>query len=445
MCSGWTPAPEPTWNVSETASYSPDTGPHRVDSQATSAALGSISDADLESYANLIVKVGLHLRSEQDLLIEAEPEHASLVRAVAEAAYRSGAHHVSVLYRDPHLIRAHIEHGPVGSLGWCPPWMLEQIRYLAQGQGAYVRIAGDPQPGLMDDLDGNLVGGAVLRERLALVYQEILVKRSISWVIAPWPTGGWASKVLDQANPAMLWEDIRLALRLDQQDPSAAWTRRVEELERRATELTRLAFNWLHFQGPGTDLKVGLIPGGRWSTAMRPTSWGQPNLVNIPTEEVFTSPDWRLVDGTVRATRPLALHSTIVEGLEVRFSGGRAVEVRARSGADVVLTEMSTDEQASYLGEVSLVDGDSRVARLGRVYYETILDENASCHVAYGSGFDEALPEPVDGAEQLQARGVNQSTVHRDFMIGGPEVEVDGVYDSGRRVEILRSNRWCLD
>jgi aminopeptidase len=235
------------------------------------------------------------------------------------------------------------------------------------------------------------------------------------------------------------------ATRLDEPDPVAAWRSHIDRLRERAASLDERRFDRLRFTGPGTDLTVGLSDKHRWLTAAEETLDGVPHLVNVPTEEVYTTPDRRRTEGTVRSTFPLALGGTIVRGLEVRFSAGKVAEVRAETGEDAVREEMATDEGATFLGEVALVDGDSRVRKTGVVFLDTLFDENAACHIAWGQG----IPVALDGGEemtpeQLDAEGYNDSIVHTDFMIGGPEVSVAGIEPGGTEVPIIQDDQWAL-
>ena len=226
-------------------------------------------------------------------------------------------------------------------------------------------------------------------------------------------------------------------MRLDEDDPVAAWRAHVAKLGARAKLLNDMRVDSLRYRGPGTDLTVGLLPESRWQGCESTTSTGIPYVANMPTEEVFTTPDCRRTEGTARSTQPLVLAGQIVKGLEVRFENGRIVDVRAEEGASVVEGELASDESAPYLGEVALVDGTSRVGQTGRVFYETLFDENASCHVAYGSAYAEAVEGGV-------IDGVNVSSVHTDFMLGGADVEVDAVLHDGTVVPLLRENVWQL-
>jgi aminopeptidase len=232
-----------------------------------------------------------------------------------------------------------------------------------------------------------------------------------------------------------LWDLVEFCVRLDEDDPVAAWRGHVKTLGTRADLLNEMQIDSLRFRGPGTDLTVGLLPESRWQGCESTTAQGIPYVANMPTEEVFTTPDARRTEGTVRSTQPLALNGQIVKGLEARFENGRIVDVRADEGAEAIRGELATDERAPFLGEVSLVDGTSRIGQTGRVFFETLFDENAACHIAYGSAYAEAVEGGV-------IDGVNVSSVHTDFMIGGPEVDVDAVLRDGTVVPLLRENVW---
>lgn len=398
----------------------------------------------LERYARLAVEVGSNVGEGQVLWVSALPEHAPLVRAIARIAYANGARYVDVDYADQHVRRARIEHAPEDSLGWTPPWTLAKVDFLAEQHGALIQIVGDPEPELLADLDGQRVGKTRMRE-LAERYVKATNQRLINWAIVAYPNEGWAESVFGEPDVERLWDAVASATRLDEPDPVDAWRVHIDKLVERAAILNERAFDHLRFRGPGTDLTVGLIPGARWCTALEETVDGRRHVVNMPTEEVFTSPDRRRTEGTVRSTKPLALSGNIVRDLELRFDGGRAVEVKASSGAELIREQLRQDENAALLGEVALVDGDSRVGRSGLVFLNTLFDENASCHIAYGAGILDAIPDGDAKSEaELAELGFNDATIHTDFMIGGPEVEVDGVAADGTAVPILRGDAWQL-
>jgi aminopeptidase len=398
----------------------------------------------LERYARLAVEVGSNVGEGQVVWVSALPEHAPLVRAVARIAYENGASYVDVDYADQHVRRARIELAPEDTLGWSPPWALSKVDHLAETHGALIQIVGDPEPELLADLDGARVGKTRMRE-LAERYVKATNQRLINWVIVAYPNEGWAQTVFGEPDVERLWGAVADATRLDEPDPIQAWRDHIDKLVERGNLMNERAFDAIRFRGPGTDLTVGLIPGARWCTALEETVDGRRHVVNMPTEEIFTSPDRRRTTGTVRSTKPLALAGNIVRDLEVRFEDGRAVEVTASSGAELIREQLRQDETAPFLGEVALVDGDSRVGRSGLVFLNTLFDENASCHIAYGSGILEAIPDGEEKDEaELEALGFNTSSIHTDFMIGGPEIEVDGLEKDGTAVPLLRGDAWQL-
>ena len=374
------------------------------------------------------------------MLINADLGHEELAREVAAVAYERGAKFVDVSYFDPYVKRARIQYADPTTLEYVPPWYGERMTKHAEEHGARVTLNGVTAPNLMGDLDPELLG----RDRLPRVKElgEIVGKRLTNWCIVPAPHPAWAALVWpdlpqDEAYER-LWNELEHVLRLDEPDPIAAWDERMAVLKDSARRLAERKFDAIELRGPGTELTIGLFPTHTWWSADFTTAEGLRHLPNLPTEEVFTTPDPVRTEGHVTSTKPLVLtDGMIVRGLRVRFEGGKAVEIDADEGAEALRSRLAVDEGALRLGELALVDRQGRIGPLGTVFYDTLLDENAASHIAFGSGF----PFLVEGDD---LKRVNESATHVDFMIGSPELEIDGITADGGRVPVLRGGDWQI-
>jgi aminopeptidase len=398
---------------------------------------------ELTRYAELLIDVGVNLVEGQELYVDAFVEHAPLVRVIARAGYAAGARRVDVIYVDKYVDAAMVELGPEEELERGSRWLIERTTAIEDRRGVLISLSGDPAPRLLDDLDPHRVAIPRARDLTAERIRVALGER-VRWTIAACPTEGWAETMFGSPDVERLWTAVASTVRLDEDDPSAAWRAHLSRLEARARALNELGLDAIRFHGDGTDLVVGLLTQSDWMCGGRAVD-GRQFVANMPTEEVFVTPDRNRAEGVVRSTRPLPLNGTVVEGLEVRFRDGAIVGVDAESGADVVRKQVALDEGAARLGEVALVDESSRVGQTDLTFFNTLFDENAACHIAYGqsAGAVEQDVAALDGEAQL-ALGVNQSSVHTDFMIGGPEVDVDGIRAEGTTVPLLRENRWQL-
>jgi len=383
---------------------------------------------------------GANVQPGQIVLVQADLGHEELARAVAAAAYDRGAKFVDVNYFDPYVKRARIEHADPDTLEFVPSWYGDRFTEHAKEHGARVTLNGVTAPNLLDDLDKTLVG----RDRLPRVKElsDIVGKRLTNWCIVPAPHPAWASLVWpdlpeDEAYER-LWSELEHVLRLDEPDPNRAWDERMAVLKESAGRLAERRFDAVELKGPGTELTIGLLPTATWWSADFMTAEGLRHLPNLPTEEVFTTPDPLRTEGHVTSTKPLVLQDgTIVRGLRVRFEGGKAVEIDADENAGVIRGRCETDEGATRLGEVALVDREGRIGRVGTVFYDTLLDENAASHLAVGNGFDFVL----EGDDRARRNG---SEIHIDFMVGADDVDVTGLTASGERVPVLRGGTWQI-
>jgi aminopeptidase len=396
----------------------------------------------LERYADLIVSVGANVQPDQVLAVEALLEAQPLVHAIARRAYEKGARYVDVQYFDGAVKRIRAETAREETLDWVPPWLGRRMELLGDLDAARCVLVPLVSPGLLDGVDPARAG----LDRLPTIKEtfKTIDERSIAWTLSPFPTRAWAHMVYPEIDAGealeLLWRDVVHVCRLDEPDPARAWYDRIEEIFQVAGRLDALDLDALHFEGPGTDLVVGLLPSSRFAKegGSSQTRTGVRHVPNIPTEEVYTTPDPERTHGVVSATKPLDIAGSLVTGLRVRFEGGRAVEIDADANADALRRRCAVDEGAARLGEVALVDRESRIGQLGRTFFTTLLDENAASHLALGDAYSSPIGDDADLPR------INASAVHIDFMIGSDDVSVTGTTKSGDRVPLLRGGAWQI-
>ncbi len=399
----------------------------------------------LDKYARLVVRVGVNVQPGQEVVINCLPEQADAARALAEEAYRVGASRVSIDYSDPHLQRAAVEHAPEDRLGSSRPDELDKVRAWRETRPALISLTGNPFPTLMDGLDPERLAKSA---PISLIQEAmpIITTNQVAWTVVGAPTPGWAASV-GVADVAALWDAVAVAMRLDEADPEQAWRDHIAKLAARAAVLNRHSFDRVRYRGPGTDVTIGLAPESRWVGGSSENQDGVEFVPNMPTEEVFFSPDWRRAEGTLRTTAPFFLSTmgAIVEDLELEVRDGTITGVSASRGEAEVQKQFELIPRSRHLGEVAIVDSDSRVATTGLVYKDMLYDENVGSHIAWGMGYPAAFSGALElSTEQRIDSGLNQANTHVDIVVGSPEVQIDGVHADGSVVPVTRGDEFVL-
>ena len=400
----------------------------------------------LARYADAIVRASLGIEKGDTLVVQGEPEHRELLVALAESAYRVGARFVDVVTNDPLVLRALLLHGNDDALGAVSSWARRRLREASGPHGALAHIAGEGEAGYLDGIPPKRIATDYSRRAKQLDFlRRAQLNMRARWIIAGWPTDHWAGQVYPELElleaKRRLAADLLRFCRLAEEDGkgTSGWREHVRTLSRRSARLTKLGLVRLELRGPGTELDLAFVEGTRWLGGFETLADGRKLASNMPTEEVFTSPDPRQTTGTFQCTFPLSFRGRLIEGLRGEFTKGRLVRLEADSDddRDFVAAFIDTDRMGRRLGEVALVDASSRIGQTGRIYYNTLLDENAAAHIAFGSGFGGTR-------SQTPARGLNRSAIHLDVMIGGPELEATGFDGRGRRVPLIREGAWQI-
>ena len=407
-----------------------------------------IDPVKLDRLAEVAIKVGLQFQPGQDLFLTAPVSALPLVRRIAEHAYKAGAGLVTPMLSDEEITLARYRNASDASFDRAASWLYEGIGKAFDNNTARLAIVGD-NPMLLAGEDPAKVARASKANSMA--YQPALEKIAgfdINWNIVAYPGSSWAKLVFpdDAEDVAVnkLADAIFAASRVDGTDAVGAWAKHNAALQSRTAWLNGQRFSALHFTGPGTDLTIGLADGHEWQGGSSTAKNGITCNPNIPTEEVFTTPHARRVSGHVSSTKPLSYQGTLIDNIAVRFEEGRIVEAKASKGEEVLNKVLDTDEGARRLGEVALVPHSSPISKSGLLFYNTLFDENAACHIALGQCYSKCF---LDGAklspEQIAAQGGNKSFIHIDWMIGSDKVDIDGVHTDGRRVPVFRKGEWA--
>jgi aminopeptidase len=401
----------------------------------------------LDRLAEVAVRVGLGLEPGQELVMTASIDALPLARRITEHAYRAGASLVTTLYSDDEATLMRYRFAPNGSFDHAPKWLYDGMGAAFKSGAARLAIAG-ANPLLLSNEDPEKVGRA--NRAASIAYRpamELITRHEINWTIVASATPAWAAAMFPDDPPdvavAKLWNAIFETSRIDSDDPITAWKAHDTGLQRRAAYLNEKRYTELLYRGPGTDFRLGLADDHLWLGGGTTAGNGIYCIPNMPTEEVFTTPHKDHAEGTVTATKPLSYQGTMIEGIQVRFAGGRIVEARATKGQEVLRKLIDTDEGARRLGEVALVPQSSPIAHSGMLFFNTLFDENAASHIALGQAYSSCLR---DGdkltPEQLAAKGANDSLIHVDWMIGSDKLDIDGMTASKTVEPLMRQGEW---
>lgn len=402
----------------------------------------------LAKYADVVVRVGLNLRKGQILSIRAILEDAPFIRKVVQSAYKAGAKYVDVLWGDEPSNRARFEYAEPETITYIPDWIFNRYEeYMKDGNAELAVASNDPD--LFAGIDADLL--AQNRKSRMQKLEPLRKYENLSnWCVVATAAPSWARKVfpnlpVEQAQDR-LWDAIFQACRIDTPDPVQAWVEHTDRLIKYKEYMSAKRYTALHYRAPGTDLTVGLPEKQVWSGAQESFKNGITCTVNIPTEEIFTAPHKDKVNGYVRATLPLNLMGVLIEDISITFENGRAVKVTARRGEEDLRKLIETDENAARLGEVALVPNSSPINQSGILFYNTLFDENASCHLALGNAYRTTIDAGADMSdEEFAASGGNKSLIHTDFMIGSDQMDIDGICDDGSHEPIMRSGEWAFE
>lgn len=418
--------------------------------------MSSEFDQNLERYVEIILKVGLNLQQGQRLLIGRAVgigtpilELAPFVELITKRAYQMGAKFVDVIWNDPKLYLIRLQHAPRDSFEEYPTWISNAFIEFAEKGDAILFIYADI-PDLFIDQDPELM--TIMRKVDAIHFKpfnDLQSRNAMSWTVVSPPVEGWAEKIFPDLSPDMrktkMWDTIFDICRVKIKDPVSAWNDHIKQLYARTNHLNHKKYITLKLEAPGTDLRIGLPKGHIWQSGSMTTQSGIPITVNIPTEEVFTSPQKNKTEGVVTATKPLPVE-VVIEDFSLTFSKGRVVKATAKKGEKTLNKLLEMDEGMSRLGEIALVPHSSPISQSGILFYNRLIDENASCHIALGRGLRFCMENGDKMSdEEFMTAGGNVSLGHIDFMIGSEEMDIDGIMEDGTSEPIMRKGEWAFE
>lgn len=402
----------------------------------------------LDKYAMLIVKTGVNVQSGDLVQLDISVNQAALARLIVKKAYAAGARQVVLKWTDDTILREQVENMDIEELRTVPEYKQAEMDDLVAQRISRISVVSQ-DPGVFAGIPTERIEAYQQYDRKLLFgLRQVAAANKISWTVVAAAEGPWAAKVFPELAESeqvdALWDAIFKATKVYEADPVEAWRLHEKTLQEKATMMNQEQFKALHYQAPGTDLTIGLPENHVWDSARSINEKGFEFMANMPTEEIFTAPDRRVVDGVVASTKPLAYAGQVITGISLTFKEGAIIDVKAEQGEEVLKALVEMDEGSKYLGEVALVPDPSPISQSGIIFYSTLFDENASNHLAIGNAYAFSIADGVEMSEkELGEHGLNRSKNHVDFMIGSDRMNIDGIRQDGSRIAIFRNGDWA--
>ncbi|EGO8648448.1 aminopeptidase [Enterococcus faecalis] len=404
---------------------------------------------NLKKYARLIAETGVNVQDNHTVVLQISVDQAPLARLITEEAYRLGAAEVIVQWSDETIQREFLAHAATDRIENVPQYKIDQTDdWIAKGASRISVVSSNPDA--LAGVDAQRVAAFQAANGKALVnLRKATQANKVSWTVVAAASEGWAAKVFPELATSeeqvdALWNEIFKTTRIYEENPVIAWDIHDKKLQEKAAELNEQQFTALHYTAPGTDLTIGLPKNHLWEGAGSYNARGEEFMANMPTEEVFTAPDSRRVDGYVSSTKPLSYAGTIISGMKFTFKDGKVVDFSAEQGEEALKNLLAIDQGAKHLGEVALVPDPSPISQSGLIFYNTLFDENASNHLAFGSAYAFNLQGGTEmSEEELAEAGLNRSQTHVDFMVGSDKMNIDGIKEDGTIVPVFRNGDWA--